>query len=205
MTNPLLDTDGLPRFADMSPGDVIPALSQLIAGNRAKLNSLLENAPSDFESIVIPLESMEHELSRVWSPISHLQGVLGSPGWRKAYNEALPLLTAYGTELSQDARLHHAFASIAETLAEEGPERAIVDHALRDFKLAGVDLPDADKARFKAIMQELASVQARFDQNIQDAADAWRLTIDDEAELSGIPAQTVQRAREAAAAEERDG
>ena len=99
MTNPLLDTDGLPRFADMSPGDVIPALSELIAGNRAKLNNLLENAPSDFESIVIPLETMEHELSRVWSPISHLQGVLGSPGWRKAYNEALPILTAYGVGL----------------------------------------------------------------------------------------------------------
>ena len=153
MTNPLLDTDGLPRFADISPGDVIPALSELIASNRAKLNTLLENAPAEFDSIVIPLETMEHELSRVWSPISHLQGVLGSPGWRQAYNEALPILTEYGTELSQDSRLHRAFAKVAETLADDGPERAIVDHALRDFKLAGGVLPDAEKARFKEIIQ----------------------------------------------------
>ena len=205
MTNPLLDTDGLPRFADISPGDVIPALSELIASNRAKLNTLLENAPPDFDSIVVPLETMEHELSRVWSPISHLQGVLGSPGWRQAYNEALPLLTEYGTELSQDARLHHAFASVAATLGDDGPERAIVDHALRDFKLAGVDLPDAEKARFKEIMQELAGIQARFDHNIQDASDAWRLEIDTEAELAGVPEQAVQRARDAAIAEDREG
>jgi oligopeptidase A len=205
MTNPLLDTDGLPRFADISPGDVIPALSELIASNRAKLNTLLDNAPADFDSIVVPLETMEHELSRVWSPISHLQGVLGSPGWRQAYNEALPILTEYGTELSQDARLHHAFASVAETLADDGPERAIVDHALRDFKLAGVDLPEAEKARYKEIMQELAGIQARFDQNIQDASDAWRLEIDNAAELAGVPAQAIQRARDTARAEDRDG
>ena len=205
MTNPLLDTDGLPRFAEISPDDVIPALSELIASNRAKLNTLLENAPADFDSVVVPLETMEHDLSRVWSPVSHLQGVLGSPGWRQAYNEALPILTEYGTELSQDTRLQHAFASVAETLADDGPERAIVEHALRDFKLAGVDLPEADKARFKQIMQELAGFQARFDQNIQDASDSWRLVIVDEAELAGIPEQAIQRARDAARTEDRDG
>ena len=205
MTNPLLDTDGLPRFADISPEDVLPALSELIASNRGKLNSLLDNGAADFESIVLPLESMDHELSRVWSPVSHLQGVLGSPDWRDAYNAALPILTEYGTELSQNTRLREAFASVADTLGDDGPERAIIRHALRDFKLAGVDLPDEQKARFKAIMQELAGIQARFDQNIQDASDAWRLYVEDEAELAGLPPQAVQRAREDAAAEGREG
>ena len=205
MTNPLLDTDGLPRFADISPEDVVPALSELIASNRGKLNTLLNNGAADFESIVLPLERMDHELSRVWSPVSHLQGVLGSADWREAYNAALPILTEYGTELSQDRRLHDAFASVADKLDVDGPERAIVNHALRDFKLAGVDLPVDKKDRFKAIMQELAGIQARFDQNIQDAADAWRLEIDDAADLAGLPAQTVQRARDEAIAEHRDG
>ena len=205
MTNPLLDTDGLPRFTDISPEDVVPALSELIASNRGKLNTLLDNGAADFESIVLPLERMDHELSRVWSPVSHLQGVLGSADWREAYNAALPILTEYGTELSQDIRLHDAFASVADKLDVDGPERAIVNHALRDFKLAGVDLPVDKKDRFKAIMQELASIQARFDQNIQDAADAWRLEIDDAADLAGLPAQTVQRARDEAIAEHRDG
>ena len=205
MTNPLLDTDGLPRFTDISPEDVVPALSELIASNRGKLNTLLDNGAADFESIVLPLERMDHELSRVWSPVSHLQGVLGSADWREAYNAALPILTEYGTELSQDIRLHDAFASVADKLDVDGPERAIVNHALRDFKLAGVDLPVDKKDRFKAIMQELAGIQARFDQNIQDAADAWRLEIDDAADLAGLPAQTVQRARDEAIAEHRDG
>ena len=205
MTNPLLETNGLPRFEAISPDDVIPALSELIASNRKKLDALLDDGAGDFDSVVVPLETMEQELSRVWSPISHLQSVLGSADWREAYNKALPLLTEYGTELAQDIRLHDAYARVAETLDADGPERAIVQHALRDFKLAGVDLPDEQKARFKAIMQELAGVQARFDQNIQDASDAWKLEIDDEAGLAGMPAQAIARAREEAKAEGRDG
>jgi len=166
-------------------GEAEKQLLDAAAGENVDLvRTLLDDGASDFDSVVVPLETMEQELSRVWSPVSHLQSVLGSADWREAYNKALPLLTEYGTELAQDIRLHDAYARVAETLDADGPERAIVQHALRDFKLAGVDLPDEQKARFKAIMQELAGVQARFDQNIQDASDAWKLEIDDAAELA---------------------
>ncbi len=207
MSNPLLDTTTLPRFREISPDDVIPALETLIDGNRARIAELLENREPDFESIVLPLEAMEYELSRVWSPISHLQGVVGSPGWREAYNKALPLLTEYGTELSQNERLHDAFAKVAERLdaAEGQPERTIVEHALRDFKLAGVDLPADKKARFKDIMQELASTQAQFQHNIQDASDAWKLEVASLEELEGLPEQVLRRAKADAQAEGRDG
>ncbi len=207
MANPLLDTTNLPRFREITPDDVVPALESLIDGNRKRIADLLENNDPDFETIVVPLEAMEHELSRVWSPISHLQGVLGSPDWREAYNKALPLLTEYGTELAQNERLHDAFAKVANTLedAKGRPERTIVEHALRDFKLAGVDLPGDKKARFKAIMQELASIQAQFEHNIQDASDAWKLGAETLEELEGIPEQVIRRAEADAKAEGRDG
>jgi oligopeptidase A len=207
MTNPLLETTSLPRFNAISPDDVVPALTELIASNRRTLDELLESDAPDFESLVLPLESMEHALSRAWSPVSHLQGVLGSPRWREAYNQALPILTEYGTELAQNARLQHAFATIAENLdaAPGTPERSIVEHALRDFRLAGVDLPDEQKARFREIMQELAGIQARFEQNIQDASDAWKLEISSADELAGLPAQVLARAKAEAGDEGRDG
>jgi oligopeptidase A len=152
MRNPLLDTSSLPRFADIAPEHVVPALEQLIETQRGKLEKLLESTiEPDFDSLVAPLEDMEHELSRVWSPVSHLQGVLGSREWRDAYNAALPILTEYGTEISQNARLQQAYASVDSSLPEDASEarRSAVAHALRDFRLAGVDLPDEDKARFR--------------------------------------------------------
>ncbi len=208
MTNPLLDTSSLPRFGDIAPKHVIPALTQLIADHRQRLDELLSNTPDpDFDTLVAPLEDMEHELSRVWSPVSHLQGVLDSREWRDAYNEALPLLTEYGTELSQNARLQRAYARVDDGLpADAGMEqRSTVEHALREFRLAGVDLDKSDKERFRTIMRELAATQATFEHNIQDAADAWLLHIDYESDLEGLPRRTMSRAASDAEKRGRDG
>ena len=95
MTNPLLDTSSLPRFDDIRPEHVLPAVRQTIADNLARLESLLQSGDRpDIDSIVVPVEHMENELGRIWSPVSHLQSVLGSTEWREAYREALPLLTS---------------------------------------------------------------------------------------------------------------
>jgi oligopeptidase A len=208
MTNPLLDTSSLPRFAEITPGHVLPALQELIAAHRQKLDELLgHSAAPDFESLVTPLEEMEHELARAWSPISHLQGVLGSGGWREAYNEALPLLTDYGTELSQNVRLQQAYAAVGDTLPDNAgaARRSVIDHALRDFRLSGVDLPEADKARFKVIMQELAATQADFEHRVQDASDAWVTHVEQEGELAGLSPQVVSRALAEARKRDRQG
>jgi len=208
MPNPLLDTSSLPRFPDLSPEQVVPALSELIAAHRQKLEALLDETPEpDFDSLVAPLEEMEHELARVWSPVSHLQGVLGSRAWRDAYNAALPLLTEHGTELSQNTRLQRAYAAVEKRLPTDvsAAQKSVVEHALRDFRLAGVDLPKADKARFKEIMQQLAATQAVFEHNIQDAQDAWSLHIDDEQDLAGLPQQALLRAAAEARRRDRQG
>jgi len=186
----------------------MPALIELIAAHRQKLQDLLDNtADPDFESLVAPLEEMDHELARVWSPVSHLQGVLGSREWRDAYNEALPLLTEYATELSQNTRLHQAYAAVDRALSKQTDtaQKRVVKHALRDFRLAGVDLPDAEKTRFREIMQTLAATQAAFDQNIQDASDAWSLHIEEESDLAGLPGQLIGRASAEARQRDRQG
>jgi len=208
MANPLLDTSALPRFGEIRPGDVLPAIEQLISEHRKQLDILLEqNSNPDFESLVVPIELMDHELGRVWSPVTHLQSVLGSQEWREAYNQALPLLTEHGTEISQNARLQQAYADVGRSLTAGAnePRRSAVDHALRDFHLAGVDLPAADKDRFKEIMQELAAIQAGFEHNVQDASDAWSLHITSPDELAGVPKQTVDRAADDAGEKQLDG
>ncbi len=208
MTNPLLDTSSLPRFGEIGPHHVLPAIEQLISKHRQQLDALLdEQLDPDFESLVVPLELMEHQLSRVWSPVIHLQSVLGSRDWRDAYNQALPLLTEHGTEISQNARLQRAYADVGATLPTDASEshRSAVDHALLDFHLAGVDLPDADKNRFKEIMQELAAAQASFEHKVQDASDAWSLHIVNADELAGVPKQAMDRAADNAAEKQLDG
>jgi oligopeptidase A len=207
MSNPLLDTSSLPRFAEIRPEHALPAVTELIAGHKRKLADLLELEEASFDALVPPLEEMSHELGRVWSPVGHLQAVLEDPAWRTAYNECLPVLTEHGTEMSQNKALQQAFERIAKALPEAAPEarRTLVEHALRDFRLAGVALPDAEKTEFREIMQELAAVQAQFDQNLQDATDSWHCHTEDEGLVAGLPEQTLERAREQALAHQESG
>ncbi len=208
MTNPLLDTSSLPRFSDISPDDVMPALNEIIASHRRRLDSLLAaGGEPDFDTLIAPVEEMEHELSRVWSPVSHLQSVLGSSDWRDAYNSALPLLTEYGTQLSQNVALQKAYAKVDDALPADAPQaqRSVLEHALRDFRLAGVDLEEADKARFRDIMRELAATQANFDHNVQDSSEAWSMHFNDESALDGLPAGVRDRAAAEANRRGRDG
>jgi len=198
MTNPLLDTSALPRFRDIAPENTVPALQELIAEHRRKLDELLASPGDlDFQSLITPFEEMAHELSRVWSPVSHLQSVLDDARWREAYNASLPLLTEHGTELSQNKKLQQAFEKVAHAFPADTPDamRSLVDQALRNFRLAGVALPDEDKAEFKEIMQELAAVQAAFDHNVQDAARNWVWHTEDPSLCAGIPDMIIERAR----------
>ena len=204
MSNPLLDTAELPRFDLIEPQHAVPAIEELIAAQRQKLVALLADERSrDFDSLVKPLEEMNHELGRVWSPIGHLHAVLEDPAWREAYNQVLPLMTEYGTEMSQNKALQEAYQAVADSLPDSAtPEmRKVLEQELRDFHLAGVDLPEAEKERFRDIRQELAALQAKFEQNVQDATDHWHLHVTREEQLSGLPEMTVNRALADAEAE----
>jgi len=208
MINPLLDTSSLPRFGEIQPEHVLPAIQKILADNRAQLDELLgSDTRPDIDALVAPIEHMDHELGRVWSPVSHLQSVLGSTDWREAYKQALPLLTEYGTELSQNVELQRAYAEVGQSLPDNASAeaRSAVEHALRDFHLAGVDLEKSAKDRFKAIMQELAEAQATFEHNVVDASDAWSLNITDPDNLRGLPDMVVARAADDAKKDSLDG
>jgi oligopeptidase A len=208
MSNPFLDTSALPRFGDVRPEHALPALQELIAAHRRKLAELLDPANSrDFPSLIAPLEEMSHELSRLWSPISHLQSVLEDPAWRGAYNASLPLMTEHGTDLSQNIDLQQAYQAVLDNLPDDATPamKALVEQELRDFRLAGVALPEKEKARYRELMQGLAAAQAKFEQNVQDATDSWHFHALDESRVAGLPQSVRERAKQEASAQRKDG
>jgi oligopeptidase A len=207
MTNPLLEDSPLPDFPAIEASHVEPAIRQLLEGNRRTLAALLADGTEGWDGLVAPIERMHHRLARAWSPVGHLNGVMNSDELRVAYNACLPLLTAYHTELAQNAELCAAYQRV---LDHDGPrldaaQRKLLDNALRDFRLAGVSLPADRKQRFGQVMERLASAQAKFDENVLDATNAWSRHVAEEAELAGLPANTVQRARQTAEAAGQSG
>src|ERR1700678_1212519 len=142
VSTPLLELDSLPAFDRIEAAHARPALEQILAENRARLAELTAQPDPTFASLVIPVEELSYRLSRVWSPIGHLNAVANSPAMRQAYNECVPLLTAYSSELGQNVALHAGYARVLEneSASLEPAQRKVVENALRDFRLAGVDL-----------------------------------------------------------------
>ena len=197
MTNPLLSSPGLPAFSSIRVEHVEPAIRTLIDEGRALLERLLTAGPHTWETLVVPLEEQQHRLSRTWSPISHLNSVLNSEELRAAYNQCLPLLTAWNTDLAQNEALYRAYQEILSSQGGQlnGAQRKLLQNALRDFRLAGVGLPEATKQQFKAQMEQLAVLQSRFDENLLDATNAWSRHVTDANELLGLPEVITARAQ----------
>ena len=197
MDNPLLHDATLPAFLSIRPEHIEPAIRQVLEENRRCLQELLDSGAAGWDGMVVPIERMQHRLARTWSPVGHLNGVANGDELRAAYNTCLPLLTAYHTEIAQNAALCAAYQRIKDTqYASLRPEqRKLVDNALRDFRLSGVALAPADKQRFRELMERLSTAQAKFDENVLDATNAWTRVVEDGAELAGLPAAVVARAR----------
>ena len=200
--NPLLDFSGLPRFPAIEAGHVGPAVDRLLAESRALVATVSgDQVPATWNAFVLPLENSTERLSRAWGQVEHLHAVLDSPDLRSAYNESLPKITQFWTELGQNQRLFDKYKALRDSaeFAELVPARKkLVENALRDFRLGGAELPAELKPRYAAIQDELASLSAKFSENVLDATNAYSIFIEDDKRLAGLPADSVQAAREAA-------
>ncbi|MFM9970217.1 MAG: M3 family metallopeptidase [Burkholderiales bacterium] len=202
ISNPLLDFSGLPRYGSIATEHIEPAVDCLLAENRALIVKLTESGTAaTWPNLVKPLEDANERLGRAWGAVAHLHGVLDSPEMRAAYEANQPKIVQYYTELGQNLALfdkYKALKASPEFAGLEPAQKKIIDNELRDFRLSGAELPEIEKKRFADLQEELARVCTQFSNNVLDATNAFTLVVEDAAELKGVPADTVEAAKEAA-------
>lgn len=212
MSNPLTQSHLLPPFSAIKPEHVQPAIEGLLNQNRERVQTLLatlnQQETVSWQELVTPMEAWDDELSQAWSPVSHMNSVVNSDELRDAYNACLPLLSAYGTEMGQNQQLFQAYQKI-----QQGPEFASltleqqtsIEHALRDFRLAGVALEDQEKVRYGEIKQRLSELTSKFGENVMDATQSWSKAIANADQLKGLPESALQLAQQLAQQKEKEG
>ena len=206
MSNTFLASKDLPPFDRLEPEDVVPGLSKLLDENRQIVETLVAQSDPTFANLVEPLEELGHALARRWSPVSHLQMVSTDRRWRDAHAEGVELLADYATEMAQHEGLQRAIETLRDTLGDaDTAESRLLDLQLREFRKAGVSLPAQQKARFREIMAQLARLSTDFSRNVQDATDAWHFRTESTDDLAGLPASTVEEARDRAQRHDQTG
>ena len=206
--NPLIDYPALPPFSQIQPEHVLPAVEQLVAEGRARIEQVLAEGNFDYAHLVQALDQEDDRLGKAFGPAGHLNAVAQNETLRNAYNSCLPLLSEYGTEVGQNAALCAAYQALRDseqwsTLNEA--QQKDIDNTLRDFRLSGVDLPEEKKAQYMANSKRLSELTSQFSDNALDATQAWSKHITDESELDGLPDSAKAGAADRAKADEKDG
>lgn len=200
--NPLLDFSDVPRFDLIQPEHVKPAIESLLADGRALIERLTDDAtPATWTDFAGALSDGLEGFGRAWGVVGHLHSVNDVPAWREAYNEMLPEVSRFYTELGQNLKLfdkYRALRASPEYAALSAERRKIVDNEIRDFRLSGAELPEDQKPRYQAIMEELSQLAAKFSENLLDATNAFGEVVTDEALLTGLPDYAKDAAREVA-------
>ena len=187
--NPLLADTDLPDFAGIKPEHVVPAIEQLINAHKQAIEAITSSDAADFATVMLPSERADFELSRGWSPVSHLNSVADTPELRAAHAEAEEKLTAYMMEAGQNRAHHAAIQRLADSAAFPSltpAEKRAVELALRGFRLSGVALEGKARERFLEIGVEMSRLGTQFGNAVLDSTEAWNEHITDEAALEGI-------------------
>lgn len=208
--NPLLQSHDLPPFSQIRAEHVLPAIEAILADNRKAIAEILEKQGKHptWAGLVLAMDELNDRLGAAWSPVSHLNAVCNSAELREAYESCLPALSAYSTELGQNRALFEAYQALIDSpqaASFDVAQKTILEHALRDFRLSGIDLPADKQQRYAEVQSKLSELGSRFSNQLLDATQAWTKHVTDEAALAGLTDSAKAQMAAAAQAKGLDG
>ncbi len=206
--NTLFEPKALPVFSEVQVDKIEEAISHHLQDNLKAIKQLSKQKFPNWANLVAPLEELDDTLSKAWSPVGHLNNTMNSDELREAYNACLPKLSAYSTEVGQNKELQIAYQTIkdsAEFAILNLAQQKTINNALRDFHLAGVDLPEEQKKRYGEIKSRLSELSSKFGENVLDATNKWSKLIIDKELLAGVPESSLAGFEQAAQSQEKQG
>lgn len=202
MTTPAIElVDGLPLFSSIDAQSIKPAIEKAITQCKQEIEDVVASKDYSYSNLVHRLEESDDRLSKMFSPVSHMNSVVSSDELREAHDACLPLLSEYGTWVGQHEGLYNAYSELKQSdefsgLSEE--QQKVVENAVRDFTLSGVALPKEKKERFAQIQAKLSELSSTFSNNVMDATMGWTKHVTDKTLLTGMPESALDAAAQAA-------
>lgn len=205
-TNPLLQEPDnkyeIPAFSKIKYADYTPAVQLGIAQQKKEVEAIINNPEEPtFDNTILALDNCGQDLEKATAVWGLLQGTDNTDELEKVTEEILPLLTAAEDEIAMNDKLFARIKKVydkRETLGLNTAQMRLLEKKYKNFVRSGALLSDADKEILKGINQEVSEAMKSFGQNILKETNAIEIYVDDEKELSGLPANTIETAREEA-------
>lgn len=172
-------------------------LEELLNKSRKEINDLLEIENKTYENFVLPYQEIGESINDFITPIFHIDSVKNSDITTKVYEECLPVISKYESEISQNDNIYTSLKDIQDKCRNtlNDIQNKVIENEIRDFKLSGSHLSNDKKKRLEELNLALSELSHKFSQNLLNATKDYELIIEDFEDVKEIPKSDLQLAK----------
>lgn len=172
-------------------------LEKLLDEKRVLINELLNIENKTYKNFVLPFQEIGESINEFLTPIFHIDSVKNSEITTKVYEECLPIISKYETEISQNENIYLSLKDIQynEKYILNDIQNKVLENEIRDFELSGCNLENNKKKRLEEINLKLSELSHKFSQNLLNATNAFEMIITDFEDVKEIPQSDLELAK----------
>ena len=172
-------------------------LEELLNNSRVEVEKLLEIKNKTYKNFVLPFAEIGEKINEFITPIFHLDSVKNSKITSKVYEECLPIISKYESEISQNENIYTSFKNIQSNEKDtlSNIQLKVLENEIRDFELSGCQLENNKKQRLEEIDLALGELSHKFSQNILEATNSFSLIIENFEDVKEIPKSDLELAK----------
>jgi peptidyl-dipeptidase Dcp len=192
----------VPPFSEIKPEHFLPAVKEAIAENRKDIDAIVNNPqPPTFANTIEALENSGELLSKVQLVFNVLTGAETNPQLQAVNREVTPLVSALRDEVRLNETLFRRIKAVYDgraTLKLTPLQNKLVEEMHKAYVRAGANLDSAKKEQLRKINAEMSMLTLKFADNQLHDTNEFKLVIDRQEDLKGLPPSVVATGADAA-------
>ena len=200
---------GAPPFDQINEDHFLPAYEKGIEEHKAEIEAIINNpdAPT-FENTIVAYDNAGALLRRVSPVFGGLRGAETNDRLQEIARETTPMLSAHYNSIRLNEDLFARIQAVYNNRHEkdlDAEQMIVVEKIYQDFERGGAALPEGEREKLKQISERMSMVSLQLGENMLKENNDFKLIIEDEADLVGLPANVRSAAAEEARKQDMDG
>lgn len=212
-TNPFLTEfqteHGVPPFDKIKLEHYEPAFLEGIEEQNANIDAIVNNSEAPtFENVIVAFDNSSPILDRVGAIFYNMTDAEKTDGLNELSIKLAPTLSEHSDNISLNQELFKKVSAVyqqKESLGLTTEQQRLLEETYKDFVRSGANLSPEKQARLREINKQLSTLGLQFSDNVLNENNAFKLYIDKEEDLAGLPEWFRQSAAEKAKEDGQEG
>ncbi|GGW68895.1 peptidyl-dipeptidase Dcp [Winogradskyella epiphytica] len=196
-------------FSEIKTEDFLPAFNIAIEKARNEIDAITNNSEAPtFANTIEALDYSGEELDRISSIFFNLNSAETNDEIQKIAQEVSPLLSEFSNDITLNEELFKRVKTVYDSNSKLNlttEQETLLDKKYKGFSRNGANLSEDKKQKLRAIDKELSQLKLQFGEHILAETNAYEMHLTNEEDLSGLPEDAKEAAKQLAESKGKDG